>query len=257
LNEYVVFIVTGGGCGIGKALAVALAARGQSVLIIGRAEHALIETAATSSLIRYVCADVSEAKGRDIIENALKDTAVISGLIHNAGIIEPILPITEIDESSWQKHMATNLDAPLFLTQLLADKLKNGRVLNIGSGAAFFPVAGWTAYCVSKAALLMLTRCWQLERKAIEFAYVMPGIIDTQMQTTIRNAQHMQVEKQDFFKELKQRDRLISPQTVAAFLCWLLLDIDSSLYSSKEWDIYDTSHHNAWLVAPLTVPTLE
>ena len=85
----------------------------------------------------------------------------------------------------------------------------------------------------------------------------MPGIIDTQMQAKIRVAQHMQVEKLDFFKQLKQDNRLISPETIAAFLCWLLLDIDTTLYGSKEWDIYDTSHHNAWLIPPNTVPALE
>lgn len=251
------FVVTGGGRGIGKALAIGLAARGQSVLIVGRSEEQLAETAAVSPLIQYVCADVSVPEGRLAISVALHQTPVIQGLIHNAGVIDPILPITIVDEHSWHNHLATNLDASLFLTQSLANKLMNGRVLNIGSGAGFFPVAGWAAYCVSKAALAMLTRCWQLESETTAFAYVMPGIIDTQMQAQIRDAQHMHEKKLDFFKELKQDNRLISPETVAAFLCWLLLDIDTTLYCSKEWDIYDTSHHSAWLIPPDTVPALE
>lgn len=251
------FVVTGGGYGIGKALALALACRGQAVVIIGRSEQALIETANTHPSIHYVCADVSSASGRDVIKQALSDVPVIQGLVHNAGIIQPIVPMTDMDESSWQQHMATNVNAPLFLTNALIEKLDHGRVLNVGSGAAFFPVSGWSAYCVSKAALLMLTRCWQLESQTIAAAYVMPGIIDTDMQATIRHAQHMQPEKQAFFNQLKQDNRLISPETVAAFLCWLLLDTDKAVYSSKEWDIYDTSHHSAWLVAPHTVPALD
>jgi len=150
-----------------------------------------------------------------------------------------------------------NIDAPLFLTQLLLNKLSNGRVLNISSGAAHFPVTGWAAYCVSKAALSMLTRCWQLESSQIAFASVMPGIIDTSMQAKIRSAKNMSPEKLDFFKRLKQDNLLLAPATVAAFLCWLLLDIDTSNYVSKEWDIYDTSHHSAWLVPPNIVPALE
>lgn len=251
------FVVTGGGYGIGKALATALACRGQSVLIVGRSEPHLIDTAAQSDCIRYVCADVSLSEGRLAVQAALSDVPVIQGLIHNAGIIQPIVPITKMDEASWQQHMATNLNAPLFLTNLLIDKLNHGRVLNIGSGAALFPVSGWSAYCVSKAALLMLTRCWQLESNTIASAYVMPGIIDTDMQATIRQAPHMQPEKQDFFKQLKQANRLISPETVAAFLCWLLLDTDKAIFSSKAWDIYDTTHHPAWLVSPHVVPALD
>lgn len=251
------FVVTGGGSGIGSALAVALAAKGKSVFIIGRHEDALVETARLSPLINYVCADVSLPEGRQRIKACLQSVPVIQGLIHNAGIIDPISPTSDIDEAAWRACMATNLDAPLFLTQLLAAQLSGGRVLNISSGAAHFPVMGWTAYCVSKAALSMLTRCWQTESTGIAFASVMPGIIDTNMQAKIRAAKHMDVDKIDFFKRLKQTDRLLSPKTAADFLCWLLLDIDSSTYVSKEWDIYDTSHHSAWLIPPNTVPPLE
>ncbi len=251
------FVVTGGGRGIGSALAVALANRGKSVLIVGRHEGALVKTAASSPLINYMCADVSSPEGRQQLTVHLQDVPVIEGLIHNAGIIEPIAPIASIDEPSWHQCMATHVDAPLFLTQRLLDKLTHGRVLNISSGAAHFPVVGWAAYCVSKAALSMLTRCWQTESNPIAFASVMPGIIDTQMQASIRAASHMDADKLEFFKQLKQDNRLLTPATVAAFLCWLLLDIDAANYVSQEWDIYDTSHHSAWLIPPNTVPELE
>jgi len=85
----------------------------------------------------------------------------------------------------------------------------------------------------------------------------MPGIIDTDMQAHIRKASHMNPEKVDFFKRLHQEKQLVSVATVAAFLCWLLLDIDATKYVSQEWDIYDLSHHPAWLVAPHSVPPLE
>lgn len=251
------FVVTGGGRGIGSALAVALAARGKSVLIVGRHEDTLIETAASSARIHYFRTDVSSPEGRQQLAAYLQPVSTIQGLIHNAGMIEPIAPIDNIDETSWRACMSINVDAPLFLTQLLRDKLVNGRVLNISSGAAHFPVVGWTAYCVSKAALSMLTRCWQMESSQIAFASVMPGIIDTHMQAQIRAASHMNAEKLEFFKRLKQDARLLSPATVAAFLCWLLLDISVPLYVSKEWDIYDRSHHSAWLIPPNIVPELE
>ena len=252
-----VFVVTGGGSGIGRALAIALANRGKSVLIIGRHENTLVKTAALSSCIDYFCADISDPEGRQQLVNHLQSVSVIQGLIHNAGIIEPIVSMTGIDEASWHACMATNIDAPLFLTQSLLPLLTQGRVLNISSGAAHFPVVGWAAYCVSKAALSMLTRCWQSEMTEVAFASVMPGIIDTPMQATIRASNHMAFKKRDFFRQLKQENRLITPETVAAFLCWLLLDIDTSEYSSQEWDIYDTSHHSAWLIPPNIVPVLE
>jgi len=103
----------------------------------------------------------------------------------------------------------------------------------------------------------MLTRCWQLECSDMAFASVMPGIIDTDMQAVIRQASHMDQAKIDFFIRLKRNNQLLSPATVAIFLCWLLLDIDKTQYVSQEWDIYDQTHHQAWLVPPHIVPVLE
>ncbi len=251
------FIITGGGSGIGKALAHELATRNKTVLIVGRREECLREVATFSSFIDYLCADISSTAGREKLIAYLENKPVIEGLIHNAGIIEPIVPISIIDEKAWRQVMAINVEAPLFLSQLLYDKLINGRVLTIGSGAAYFPVAGWAAYCTSKAALSMLTRCWQLESNRVAFASVMPGIIDTDMQAHIRGASSMDAEKIDFFRQLHKKNQLVSAKTVAMFLCWLLLDITKTKYVSQEWDIYDKTHHNAWLVEPHIVPSLE
>jgi NAD(P)-dependent dehydrogenase (short-subunit alcohol dehydrogenase family) len=252
-----VYLITGGGSGIGRALARALVRRDKQVLVIGRREDALAETAAFSSQISILSADVSTTLGRNKIVAQLEQIEALEGLIHNAGVIEPILPIQSLDETAWLRVMSTNLNAPLFLTQSLRNKLNQGRVLHIGSGAAYFPVAGWSAYCVSKAGLSMLTRCWQLENPDFAIASVMPGIIDTEMQDFIRKAECMEKEKRDFFVRLHNEKKLLSVETVAEFLTWLLLDLESAQYASKEWDIYDKSHHQFWLKAPQEVPDWE
>ncbi len=244
------FVITGGGSGIGKDLALSLAQRGESVLIIGRREPLLQETAAQSHLISHLSADVSTDEGRESIRQHLKEIPRIKALVNNAGMLDPIIGINDINPEEWHRTLNTNLDAPLFLPQKLHAQLVGGRVLNIGSGAAYFAVKGWTAYCVSKAALSMLTRCWQLESDAIAFAGVMPGIIDTDMQATARSNSYMDPEQVKFYQSLKDHDRLIPTATVAQFLTWLLLDVDPEVYVSKEWDIYDTSHHAQWLRSP-------
>lgn len=251
------FVITGGGSGIGRALALQLAALGKSVLIIGRRLESLMETAISSPLISILCADISLASGREKIVAYLQSVDDLEGLIHNAGIIDPIALLGTIDEEAWLNALMVNLNAPLFLSQLLQRQLNKGRVLHIGSGAAHFPVAGWASYCVSKAALSMLTRCWQLEGSDIAFACVQPGIIDTDMQALIRQNQVMDPEKVDFFKQLKQSQRLLTPATVGLFLSWLLLDVGIEEYSSQEWDIYDVNHHSRWLVSPHRVPHWE
>jgi len=244
------FLITGGGSGVGRSLAIALSKRGQSVFIVGRREHTLKETATHSSLIKYLCADVSTSEGLNLIKDQLESESKISALVNNAGVLLPIVPIKDISSADWHQALRTNLDAALFLPQKLHKQLEQGRVLNIGSGAAYFPIQGWATYCVSKAALAMLTQCWQLESNSIAFASVMPGIVDTQMQAIARNGLSMDPEQVLFYKKIKDQNRLISPETVAEFLVWLLLDIDNETYVSREWDIYDTTHHTAWLKPP-------
>ena len=251
------FVVTGGGSGIGRALAQTLTLRGKNVLIVGRRQDALLETAAFSPLISVCSADISCTEGRRDVVAHLKDITHLEGLVHNAAVLEPVSPIASIDELAWEKAMETNLNAPLFLSRLLLPKLHNGRVLHIGSGAAYFPVVAWAAYCVSKAALSMLTQCWQLESKDTAFASVMPGIIDTDMQAFIRQSPCMDEDKLQFFKSLKQKNQLLTPETVALFLSWLLLDVKTENYIAREWDIYDTTHHASWLVKPHVVPHWE
>ncbi|WP_454780566.1 SDR family NAD(P)-dependent oxidoreductase [Legionella sp. WA2022007384] len=243
-------VITGGGSGIGRSLAFSLAKREQSILIVGRREKALQETAAFSENIQYVCADVSTREGLELIKNRLHNEKQISALVNNAGILNPLVPIKEIDSKDWNHALNTNLNAALFLPQMIYDKLTHGRVLNIGSGAAYFAIRGWAAYCVSKAALSMLTKCWQLESESIAFASVMPGIIDTKMQVVARSEDNPDYERINFYQRLKEENRLISPDTVAEFLTWLLLDVDKKTYVSKEWDIYETKHHKAWLKPP-------
>lgn len=248
------FVITGGGTGIGAALARHLAGLGEPVLVTGRRLEPLKALASESKWIDYFVADVSKDDGRRSLAAHLAGQSRIKALVHNAGIIEPIAPIESIQLAQWQQIMATNVEAPLFLSQLLLQQLRGGRVLNIGSGAAHFPVQGWTAYCVSKAALHMLTQSWQLECRDPLFASVMPGIIDTDMQAVIRQAESMAADKKQFFLDLYAQGRLVSPETVAAFLAWLLLAVEGAEYEAKEWDIYDSSHHEAWVQAPNHVP---
>lgn len=253
------YVITGGGSGIGRALAHALAAREKRVLVVGRRTANLLATATFSSLISTFTTSVSTQEGRDALVTYLNETNTLrlDGLIHNAGTIAPIAPLADIKEDEWEKAMATHVNAPLFLTQQLLNKLDNARVLMIGTGVAYFPVASWSAYCVSKAALAMLTRCWHLESSTTEFTSVLPGIVDTDMQSIIRHSENMQVEQVNFYATLKQQGRLLNPVTVAQFLAWLLLDVKKLDFSAQEWDIYNTEHHPLWLTAPHTVPHWE
>lgn len=253
------YVLTGGGTGIGRCLAESLSRRGKSVLIVGRREHLLRETAASSPLIEICCVDVSTDAGREKLALHLKDGPALDGLIHNAGSLEPISSLATVKKDAWEQTFALNVHAPLFLTQGLLPKLNNARVLNIGSAVAHFPVLGWGAYCVTKAALFMLTQCFQQECGSLTaFASVMPGIVDTEMQALARHGSScMDKDNVAFYQSLKAEGRLLKAETVALFLTWLLLDIATKDYVAKEWDIYDTTHHASWLLPSHVLPQWE
>lgn len=245
-----VFIITGGGSGIGKALALALVKRDKKVLIIGRRENMLAETAAFDSRIKYMAADVAKPEDLRAIKKYVSNEVRIEGLVNNAGTLLPLKPLATVDIDEWNQTFAVNLNASLLLPQLLLEQLTDARVLNISSGAAYFPVKGWAAYCCSKASLSMLTKCWQIEMNHLAFASVMPGIIDTDMQTILRSDANLDQEKMAFFRQLYLQNQLLNTATVASFLSWMLLDVDKTWYCSQEWDIYDTTHHRYWLKPP-------
>lgn len=249
------YLITGGSRGIGKALAIELSLKGQQVIIVGRSEDKLKKIKQEYNNIEYLALDVTCARDREQI--ARNTPEKLTALVNNAGIIGNITPITQIKYADWQKTLATNVEPALFLTNLLFKKLIGAKVLNIGSGAAHFPVKGWTNYCVSKAALLMLTKCWQLETQDIAITSVMPGIIDTQMQAIIRDSTCMQEDKLQFFNNLYNERKLLKPQTVAKFLAWLLMEVENKKYCAHEWDIYDTSHHKFWLDEHSSVPSID
>lgn len=231
-------IVTGGGTGIGRALARALAARGLQVVIVGRREQPLEETRAVApQAIHAVAADVTRREGRAAVVNALPAGARLRCLVHNAGVVTPIGPLSEVEEGAWRDTMAINLDAPLFLTQALLEPLRGGRSLHISSGAAHHPYRGWGAYCTSKAGLYMLYQVLrtELEPFNIGVGSVRPGVVDTPMQELIRGQTAERFPDVQRFLDLKREGRLIEPEPLAQFLCWLLLDCDAQTYSQKEW----------------------
>jgi len=245
-----VAVVTGAGSGIGRAVAIALAQRGLRVLAIGRRRAALEETASYyPDQIQVLSADITVQKERERIADVCWTYSGVSVLVHNAGMGPPMGTLASLSLDAWQRHFAINLDAPVFLTQVLLPQLSGGRVLHISSGWAHRPVDGCMAYCTSKAAFHMVYRCLQQELapKNIAVGSVRPGIVDTSLQKNVRESESLTEKDKQFFQSIVAQHRLIAPNTVAKFLTWLLCDLDPKTYSASEWDIYEESHHPHWL----------
>ena len=236
-------LITGGGTGLGRALAHELAAHGLSVLITGRRAEPLASTAAAASGIEHVAADVATSDGRARIVAAV-GARKLRFLIHNAGVLTPVGPLAEVALDDWRQSQAVNVEAPLFLTQALLPQLSaGGRVLHISSGAAHHGYAGWGAYCAGKAALHMLYQVWNLElaRDGIAVGSLRPGVVDTPMQELIRSQPEQRFPVVERFRTLKKEGQLRSPEAVAEFAARVLLDTSDHDFAAQEWDISDAA----------------
>ncbi|MFA5399697.1 MAG: 3-ketoacyl-ACP reductase [Dehalococcoidia bacterium] len=197
-------IITGAGGGIGRGIAVGLAAAGWTTVIndIGDKKPAnetlrLVRKAGSDGLI--VTADITSAADRSkLLDAAIKKYGRVDLLVNNAGIAPRVRrDMLEITESSLGEVMAVNAVGPYFLSQLVAKKMiqlikkkviKSAVIVNIGSISAYTSSPSRAEYCISKAALAMSTLLYadRLAAEGINVYEVRPGIIRTPMTEAVK-----------------------------------------------------------------------
>jgi len=183
-----VAVVTGGGSGIGRATACALAAEGASVVVadidaVG-GEETVARIADAGGAATFVRCDVAEARS---IEACFAVAVEVYGgidIVHNnAGLVsgEPLWPA--ITPETLSRVMAVNLGGPVLGTRLALDYLRargGGVIVNTASLAAQFPLAEDPVYSATKAGVAMFTRaCAGLADEGIRVNAVLPGLVDT------------------------------------------------------------------------------
>jgi NAD(P)-dependent dehydrogenase (short-subunit alcohol dehydrogenase family) len=161
-NKTRVALVTGGGQGIGRGIALHLAANGCTVVIFDLDAEAAIETAdeANGRIVPLV-GDVSdETAVADLVAQIDRDFGRLDGLVNNAGIAGPFTgPPEELRLSDWNRVLAVNLTGPFLLAKHAAPLLRcsGGAIVNIASTRALQSEAHTEAYSASKGALVALT----------------------------------------------------------------------------------------------------
>lgn len=143
--------------------------------------------------------------------------------INNAATIEPIGMIGALAQKSLVEAAHTNMVSPMLLANALCGvkQVCAFSVIDISSGAAHTPIAGWSTYCATKAAMQMFFEVLQLQPtkdKKITVHSFDPGVMDTNMQKEIRESDMASFPEVEEFREYKNNDELRDPKVVAAEL---------------------------------------
>jgi len=187
-----VALVTGASRGIGRAIAQALADAGYAVVVnfACRQADAGLTTAAIAAAGGTAIAVQADVSDPDAVARmfAAVDARFgrLDALVNNAGIAQRFDRLTDIDDETWRRTLAVNLDGAFFCTRAAVPRLKaagGGRIVNVSSGAAHTGGAIGAHYAASKAGMLALTAkaARELARDGIAVNAVLPSVIETDM----------------------------------------------------------------------------
>ena len=179
-------LITGGGSGIGRALAHRFHDLGNHVVIAGRRHDTLVEAAAGRERISVVVLDVEDPRSiEQLARHMIEQHPMFNVLINNAGIMQGEDLTGRRDLTDVDAMITTNLLGPIRLTNALIDHLikqKHAAIVNVSSGLAFVPLVTTPTYCATKAAIHSYTVSLreQLERK-IDVIELVPPAVQTEL----------------------------------------------------------------------------
>jgi len=184
-------VVTGASRGIGAATAMALAARGAAVAVVGRKADTLDDVvagirAAGGTAVAMV-ADLADSDAvAGLVPRAVAELGGLDILVNNAGMLPEATRSESLERAGWDAVLALNLTAPWELASRAHPELVargGGVIVNVTSTAAYYPSIGLAHYCSSKAALEMTTKVLALEwaRDGIRVVGIAPGRVDTEL----------------------------------------------------------------------------
>ncbi|MGF1592857.1 MAG: SDR family NAD(P)-dependent oxidoreductase [Kiloniellaceae bacterium] len=189
-------VVTGASRGIGAATAEELARQGVSVVLAARSRDEIEALAArivdAGGKASAIACDVSRyADVAAAVEHCRTAYGRLDILVNNAGVIEPIARLADSDPAAWDLAVDINVKGVYHGLRAALPVMQaegGGVVVNISSGAATSALEGWSHYCATKAAVLMLTRCADKEYggKGIRVVGLSPGTVATDMQVVIK-----------------------------------------------------------------------
>ena len=184
-------LITGASRGIGEAASRLYAEAGANVVMMARSGDRIAAIAEEIGAMALTGDVASYADMQGAVAKAVDAFGSLDILINNAGVIEPIGPLSSVTPEGWGSVIDINIKGVfngMHAALPVMAEAGGGTIITISSGAAHNALEGWSAYCTSKAGAAMLTRCADLEYrgKGIRIMGLSPGTVATQMQKEIK-----------------------------------------------------------------------
>ena len=237
-------MITGASRGIGAAAAREFAALGANVALLARSQEAIADLQGEigDNAIAIPCNVARYGEISAAVETTVQAFGGLDVLINNAGVVEPIGRIEDMDPDGWGQVIDINLKGVFNGIHAALPALRargGGSVLTISSGAAHNAIEGWSHYCASKAAVNMLNRSLHKEEggNGIRAIGLSPGTVATQMQREIKASGINPVSQLDW-------EDHIPPEWPAKCLAWMC-STDADRYCGEEISLRDDAIRSA------------
>ncbi len=242
--ENKIAVITGGGRGIGRAIALEFAKEGADLVLASRSQEALQETRAmVEELGRKALVVSTDIRNEDSVHNLAERTQQHFGrvdiLVNNSGIAGPTLPLWDINLAEWEDTFAVNVTgAFLCCRAFLPDMLKqrSGSIIFISSMTGKRPLYGRTPYAGSKMALVGIGRtlAWEVGEYGIRVNVISPGAVEGErIKQVVRNqAKALGISEEEALRQFTSNSplgRLVPPGDIAASAIFLASDKAASI----------------------------
>jgi NAD(P)-dependent dehydrogenase (short-subunit alcohol dehydrogenase family) len=247
--------VAGGGRGIGRATAIALARAGAHVAIGSRTQHELDEVASTlnkygSQASAFKMDVANESDVTNAVSELIDTHGRIDIMVNAAGVLSPIGPTWEVDSQEWQRTLQINVTGLFFLCKAVLPsmiKSKQGKIICFSGGGATSAFPRFSAYSASKSAVVRLAETLAEEVKEfnIQVNAVAPGMVNTGMQESVLAAGEKAGEQYRRVKDALENDledkTMVSPDLTAELVVFL-----ASVSSGKLSGKLISAPHDNW-----------